>query len=717
MTGKHLSYLTFFVWLSSSAPVVAQSFPFQIAVTQAGTTTLVANGGAVNFQTGLVNVTLTYLGSSSATFNAAPGISGSAAFVVNTSQTFPLTLQPNEKLSLDLSYTASSAAPPSAQFSLAYSESAGSGTVMLLLSATSTDVTVGYALQATGTQGILISGGVLNFPPTVANNPSDANISLVNRGSVATIVSTITVTGDGFQILSPPPLPVSIPAQSTLQFVIRYIPRQAGPSTGSFQMALNGYNFTVKLQGTALVSSLSYELLQPSGPQPVTPGQTITLTDTKVGQKTNLDIRIGNSGGASVVVNLPAVFGEEFAITDAPRFPVVLNPNDSLTMTLTFSPAQPGVGTGRLRVNNDAFDLTATGLGPELILSYVGGGSTVTVAAGSAVVFNQTSAGATSKVILTVQNMGTTAGTIISIGVADPRGAFQVADLPPLPATLDPDKSLTFSVLFTPAMTGLSTGNLLIDSAVFLLSGIGTTPTPLPNYQFSGVQGTQDAFQQLPVGLSLASPYSVPLKGILTLTQDAGALIADPSVQFATGGQTVAFVIPANTTDAVFSNGSKQIRFQTGSVATAITFTPAFTTQGGADLTPASPTTLQVTVSKSAPRLLAAAVTSTTSNGFTFTISGLTTSRSLKSLDFQFNFTSDVNVSSGKVSMDVSNASLIWFQGATSQAFGGQFNIAIPFTLRVSSGSLSSPIDKLVSVSVTATNEIGTSTSISASLQ
>jgi len=726
VTAKRFLYSAFFLLLSGVVPVAAQSFPFQITLTQGSTTSIVPNAGVVNVtssgpgQTGSVGITLTYLGGASATFDTAPQIFGSTAFTVNASQTFPLTLKPNDKLSLNVSYVVFSpvgTAPASAQFNLSYRESNGSGTVSLFLFGTTPDVTVNYVLQANGNVGTLISGGVLTFPETIVNTTSDATISLVNRGSGTSAISAITLTGDGFQIIGSPLLPVSIPAGSTLQFVIRYLPRQAGAASGNLQMTIGGNPFTAGLQATAVVSALSYELLQKNGPQPVTPGQTITLADTKVGEKTSLDIRISNTGSAAGIVNLPVLSGDAFSITDAPRFPVALNPNDSLTMTLTFAPTQPGAATGRLRVNNDTFNLAATGLGARLVLSYVAGGSTVTVAPGSAVVFNQTSAGVTSKLTLTVQNTGTTTTTIVSIGVASTAGAFQVADLPPLPATLDPNQTLTFSALFTPAATGLSTGNLLIDTAVFLLSGVGTTPAPLPSYQFSGAQGTQDSFQQLPIGLSLTSPYGVPVKGILTMTQDAGALVADPSVQFATGGQVVGFTIPANTTDAVFSNGSKQIRFQTGSVASAITFTPSFATQGGTDLTPPSPATLKITVSRSAPRLLAAAVTSATSNGFTFTISGLTTSRSLKSLDFQFNFTSDVNVSSGKVSIDVSNASLLWFQGTTSQTFGGQFNIAIPFTLRVSSGSLSSPIDKLVSVTVTATNEVGASTSISANLQ
>src|SRR5262249_51223559 len=159
------------------------------------------------------------------------------------------------------------------------------------------------------------------------------------------------------------------------------------------------------------------------------------------------------------------------------------------------------------------------------------------------------------------------------------------------------------------------------------------------------------------------------------------------------------------------------IRLQTGSVATSITLTPSFATEAGLDLTPSNPTKLQLTVPSTAPKLLAAAITSATSNGFIVTVAGYTTPRALSTLDFQFTFASGVNVPVTKATLDVSSSALLWFQNTQSQGFGGQFTVAVPFTMRVSSGTLESPIDKLMSVSVTATNSVGTSNSVTAALQ
>ena len=119
-------------------------------------------------------------------------------------------------------------------------------------------------------------------------------------------------------------------------------------------------------------------------------------------------------------------------------------------------------------------------------------------------------------------------------------------------------------------------------------------PPPLPVYTIAGPAGTAPPMSQPAVGLKLASPYPVAIAGVLTISA-SGDLPSDPGVQFATGGTTTAFVIPANSTDAVFGAQGSQIRLQTGTVSSTITLTPSFTTQaGGVDLTPSGgPATLQ----------------------------------------------------------------------------------------------------------------------------
>ena len=712
------------------ASASAQTFPFQISSVQGTTTTNISNGGVINLtsttlgQPTSARITVMYIGNNRAILSTAPQVFGSSAFTLTPDSTFPATLERGESVTFTATFIAFppvSPTPATAQITLPYVETTAptntAGVIGLSLFGTASELTVNYILQSEGNVFPLAPGASLVFPDLNVNAATDATIVIANRGSGQGRVDDISITGEGFQILGRPLLPAFIAASSDLRFTVRFNPKEARAYTGALQLSLGGNSFTAILQGKGVRSSYSYELILPTGTVPIAPGQPIALPDTKLGERSTVDLRMRNTGTAPGTVELPIISGDGFDVIDAPRFPVLVNPNDSILMTLGFTPTAPGKVTGRFRIASDLFDLTATGLGARFIVSYVVAGSPVDVGAGGVVVLSPQTIGKSSLVEMTVANTGTLAASIAAIGVVDSDNVFQVQGLPPLPANLGPGQSLKFNVAFTPVATGLATANLLINSTLFVLSGIGTAPPPLPAYRFTGPQGAVEPFQQPAVSLSLVSEYPVALKGTLTLTQDSGALSSDPAVQFSSSGQKVDFTIPAGSLNAVFPNGTTQVRFQTGSVASAITLRPTFSTSAGMDLTPASPTTLQVSVPRSAPRLLTAAVTSRSSVGFTLSIAGYTTSRSLSSLTFQFTTTSDVTLSESRFTLDVAGSSTVWFQNPSSQAFGGQFTVSIPVSLRVSSGSVPVPIDKFVSVAVTAANESGSSNSITAAIQ
>ena len=247
---------------------------------------------------------------------------------------------------------------------------------------------------------------------------------------------------------------------------------------------------------------------------------------------------------------------------------------------------------------------------------------------------------------------------------------------------LDAGATTSFSIQFAPNNTGTLTATLHVNTSAFTVSGNGTPPAALPGYQFEGPSGTQAPAQQPTVGLSLASSYALPVQGTLTLTFVSSVFTDDPSIQFSSGGRTVNFTIPANSTRAVFSGGATNIALQTGTVAGNIVITPSFATQGGFNLTPPSPNTLTLTVGRLAPTLTSVNITSVTASGFTLTVNGFSTSRSLKQLDIDFMPKQGENFSATHLTVDVSAAAATWFQSASSQAFGGAFLVAIPFTLQ-----------------------------------
>jgi hypothetical protein len=245
----------------------------------------------------------------------------------------------------------------------------------------------------------------------------------------------------------------------------------------------------------------------------------------------------------------------------------------------------------------------------------------------------------------------------------------------------------------------------------FTVGGFATAPPTLPAFHFSGASGTQQPFLQPAIGLSLDSPYSLDLIGVLNMSVASSSFAADPAVQFSSGGRQVAFTIPANTLQAVFSGGSKQIQFQSGTVAEAIVIQPSIALASGVDITPANPATLQLTVPSAAPTLLSASIGSRSTTSLSVLITGFTTTRYLDHIDFQFTDSSGFTLGASHVTVNVSAAARLWFISALSQNTGGQFTVEIPFNF--GGGTSGSDLTKSISgISVAIANDIGTSNTI-----
>jgi len=693
----------------------AAAQPFVLTVQQGGTTLTVAQGASITIAAGsggtagTATVTATYSGTGSAVINSV-ALSGSATFSLVSPPTFPMTLSAGGSVSLTVQYQPG-AGGESSQLTISYHETTTTGTtagaMFLTLTGAVSNLQVSYAVPPTQNIVPLSSGGTVQFPPTVVNANTTATIVIANRGASPGMINSVLVSGAAFQAQSLPLLPFTLAGNSFLQFGVKYSPTQVGNDTGTISIDLGGVTFQANLAGSGTSSKFSYQVMSGTTSTTVLPNQTITVPDTNVGTPSSVTIQIQNTGAAAGAVTSISVSGTGFTVTDAAPLPITLNPNDTTSFTLNFLPTQAGPATGHLRVGNDQFTLASNGLGPKLIYSYQSGTS-VTVQPGGGVFFSPVQVGQTSKLPFTISNQGTTAATVSSVAVSDTHGIFTFENLPPLPVTLNPGDSTGFTIDFSPAVTGVSTSTLQIDTATFTLSGSGTAPPPLPNVQFTGASGNVDPSGQPGIGLSLAAPYPVALSGTVVMTIDSGSLGPDAAAQFATGGKTVAFTIAANSLQATFQNGANQIRLQTGTTAGTLTLTPTISTQSGVGLILPTPTALTLTIPAEPPQILGVAVSNVTATGFTLAVRGFSTTHVLTALGFQFTSSSDVKTSAGPISVDISAPATTWYNSSQSLNFGGQFVVTIPFTV---SSSVSSPASKIQGVTVTATNDKGNSTS------
>jgi hypothetical protein len=246
--------------------------------------------------------------------------------------------------------------------------------------------------------------------------------------------------------------------------------------------------------------------------------------------------------------------------------------------------------------------------------------------------------------------------------------------------------TFNFTVVVTDA-TGLTASRV-----VTLVTGLPTFPA----LTVASVPTTLAALQQPAVDLTAAAPYPVPVTGRLNLAfVPANGMPDDPSVQFSSGGRSVAFTIPANATHAVFAGS---LAVQSGSVAGAIQFTVESLAAGTVLLPAPGGPVLTAQVASAAPVLRTVSVTRG-SDGFSVQIVGLSNTRELASATVRF---VGGSVQTSQVTIPLADAAGAWFASTGSNAYGGQFTLTLPFT--VSGGTAA-----LNSVAVVLTNQVGAS--------
>ncbi len=756
MSGRVLARITGLLALAAGV-AAAQQFPFQLLLTSGSTAATLANGSAFSLNAEIgqavsVHFTATYLPSNAgntATISRAPTLLGASLqfSVTNFPKTLPLQLSPGNQFSFDITFKSTSANVATAQLTLPFTEvspsSGGSSTgpttisnaIVLIMQGTSPSFQLSYVLQTNLNVQPLQPGGTVNFGGTLVNTTALVNLNITDVGSGFGTIQKITPpAGAAFKLSGVPLLPYTLnPAGnsgSTLTLQIAYTPTASTTDNDQLQITLaSGTTLTVLLQGNGISAAFAYTLLAGT-PAPVMPPGPIALPDVALGSTSSLTVRVQNIGNANGVINNPpSIAGQAFALSDEPLFPQTLKPNDSFTFTINFAPTQPGANKGTLVVGSDLFNLTGNGLGAKLAFSYISSAGTITLNSGDSVVFTPVAVTQSEQVTFVINNAGTQPAIISNIGIAEAKSPFSVTGVQSLPITLAAGASTQLTVSFAPTTTGTASGTLLINTTPVGVTGSGTQPPPLPAYTLQGPSGNVAPQTQPGIALTLASGYPVALIGTLTLTTSSNS-VTDPNVQFSTGSnlnRTVPFVIPANSTSANFAGQGSQIFLQTGTVAETIILTPDFLTQdGGIDLTPSPATTLQFSVATAAPVLLAvapASVTATTTGGvitssLVLNITGFSTTRTVKSMTVQFNAAPGFNFGAGsQVQVDLTSSSAAWFQSTASEAFGGQFEISIPFTLTgtgLPTGT--NPIQSIASVAVTVTNDVGTSNSLQASL-
>jgi hypothetical protein len=646
-------------------------------------------------------------------------ISGATDFTLFGVPEVPFVVASQQVFGFQVGYKASNSGRNSARVTVNYT--VGTSTVSVNINFVGTAPEFTYSVIPQGSNATpLNDGGTIAFPPTPIDATSTAVVVVNNRGTGQGVFNGAAATGEGFATVGVPLAGTTVDPTREVRFSVQFTAKVLEDVRGGLTVETADRRVAFNLTGSGTGARFAYELVTSAGTAELRPNAVINLPDATVGgDKTSVVVRFRNTGNADgrvAVIN--AAGGPGITLSEVPLLPLLVPSGQVFGFTVNFQPTTPGRQQARLRIGTDDFELTGNGLGATLTYSYVANNVSTTVASAGSVIFTPAAVGASSELRFVIANTGTASTTVSSIGLATATTLFTLGTLPGLPATLNPNQSIGFPITFTPNVLGTSTATLRVDNATFTLSGAGNAPPPLPAIRFDGATGTQDALQQPAVGMVIASAYPLALTGTLTLTFNSEVFSNDPAVQFATGGRTANFTIPANSTRAIFANGANQIRVQTGSVAGIILLTPSVQTQDGAiNLTPTNPPQGTLTVAAGAPRILSVALGAKTANTITLIVSGYTTARSVTQIVLNFTPTTGENVTTTSVTLPVESAFLGWYNGTQSGAFGSLFSVTIPLTLAGDLKNVTQVSDTLQSVSAVVSNRAGASPAASLTLR
>ncbi|MCY4597510.1 MAG: hypothetical protein OXC19_22260 [Bryobacterales bacterium] len=391
-------------------------------------------------------------------------------------------------------------------------------------------------------------------------------------------------------------LPISISGDFVYDVLVFYTPRTAGPASGVLQVTveIDGSElapqdtvFTFNLVGKVPVYSLSY-MLPGEAELSLPVGSGVDFGHRPTGAAAEATLVLRNSGSRYGTVSSWALTGESaFRLVSPPRFPLRLEPGQDVAIQLGFSPAGTRTYRGELTFSWDGTSRSVplTGIGGDLLsyrfarfLNGAVAGPPASVKSGTQIVF-----GARATTVHVIgRNIRQSAQFIESARVSGP---FIATTTPALPASLAPQEELVVALEPAPSARVGDTGTLVIGNAMFPL--LLDLPE-LPAVQFSRSGGTVRGNQVVPLGLSLARPYSVDIAGVLDLAFESAEFHGESGVVWPAGGRQTSFTIPAGQTAAVFSAGANEIEFQTGRTAGEIAVTARFVAEAlGIDITPA----------------------------------------------------------------------------------------------------------------------------------
>lgn len=301
-----------------------------------------------------------------------------------------------------------------------------------------------------GAQQMVVSPASL-FGEAAVGTTVRNGIVISNPGSIALTINSLTLGGlaPSDYLVTRPALPATIAPGGRLGIPIAFTPSASGDRSATLAVAGNDPvtpSFVVRLAGSGVAPVAT---LGPSA---------LSFGGIPVGNRATRVVAIGNPGMTAVSVTQVQLTGSAaFTLVNPPAFPVTVEPDGSLALTVAYAPTAITSDTGSVQVTTNLSgggtldaSLEGTGVAELAIDPEVVDFGTVPLKRPAR------------RTRVTLKNLGSEP---LAINAVTGTAEF-VVDPATIPSSIGPNGTATVEVSFVPAVAGVASGTLTVDTAI-----------------------------------------------------------------------------------------------------------------------------------------------------------------------------------------------------------------------------------------------------------
>jgi len=389
------------------------------------------------------------------------------------------------------------------------------------------------AATAPSSNLVSLSTSSLSFANQVLNITSAIkSVTVSNTGTDIVTIGSVTVTGDFAQTNT---CGTSLAAGSSCTISVKFSPTATGLRSGALSIAdsATGSPQQVSLSGTGIAAAASIS------PATWTFGSQVLSTTSSASAVT-----LSNAGTASLTISGVTVTGD-FAQTNTCG--TSLAAGSSCTISVKFSPTATGLRSGMLSIAD-----SATGSPQQVSLYGTGATAGSFGVSPTSLALGSVGVGQTGSKTVTLTNSGGSGVIVNSVSISG--AGLGISGLS-TPFTLGASQSSTFTVTFTPAISGAVTGT------VYLTDNSPTTSVSIPVTATGVAAPSHDVMVQWTASTSNVSGYNTYRGTVtggpyakLTSTPTAATTYDDQSVQAGQKYYYVVTSVAADSTESGYSN-------------------------------------------------------------------------------------------------------------------------------------------------------------------